>query len=188
MCGDREGCLFCPPSPEVGRRQGMAAVVASKAVASKGLTVFQKACVAAASVGGVGAAVFGYAVQRHVDDADFRVWLKQTSPLAATQVDEFMADYMPQTVRRACGHATPPRVRAARVHAPPLPRIASIHRGANDAAAPERRVDLLQLCRSRWPQYASRRRWASRSPVRWPSPCGRTAVRRSLVPRVLARR
>jgi hypothetical protein len=62
------------------------------------LTMFQKACTAVATAGGAGGAVFGYAVKRQVEDAEFRVWLRETSPMAAKQVDEFMAEYMPQTV------------------------------------------------------------------------------------------
>ena len=55
------------------------------------LTMFQKACTAVATAGGAGGAVFGYAVKRQVEDAEFRVWLRETSPMAAKQVDEFMA-------------------------------------------------------------------------------------------------
>ena len=62
------------------------------------LTMFQKACTAVATAGGAGGSVFGYAVKRQAEDADFRVWLRETSPMAAKQVDEFMAEYMPQTV------------------------------------------------------------------------------------------
>ena len=80
------------------------------------LTMFQKACTAVATAGGAGAAVFGYAVKRHVEDAEFRVWLRETSPMAAKQVDEFMADYMPQTVR--VQHNMHPHVRAS-VHRAP---------------------------------------------------------------------
>ena len=64
-----------------------------------GLTVFQKAFVAAGTAGSAGGAAFAYAVRRHVDDAEYRVWLRKASPMVADQVDQFLVDYMPQTVR-----------------------------------------------------------------------------------------
>ena len=57
-----------------------------------GLTVFQKACVAAGTAGSAGGAAFAYAVRRHVDDAEYRVWLRKASPMVADQVDQFLVD------------------------------------------------------------------------------------------------
>ena len=62
------------------------------------LTMFQKACTAVATAGGAGGAVFAYAVKRVTEDAEFRAWLREASPMASEQVNEFMAEYMPQTV------------------------------------------------------------------------------------------
>ena len=62
------------------------------------LTMFQKACTAIATAGGAGGAVFAYAVKRVTEDAEFRAWLREASPMASEQVNEFMAEYMPQTV------------------------------------------------------------------------------------------
>lgn len=63
------------------------------------LTVFQKGCAAAATVGSACASAFGYATHRHIEDAAFREWLRQTSPMAADQVDQFLIENMPQTVK-----------------------------------------------------------------------------------------
>jgi len=62
------------------------------------LTMFQKACTAVATAGGAGGAVFAYAVKRVTEEAEFRAWLREASPMASEQVNEFMAEYMPQTV------------------------------------------------------------------------------------------
>ena len=42
--------------------------------------------------------MFAYAVKRVTEDAEFRAWLREASPMASEQVNEFMAEYMPQTV------------------------------------------------------------------------------------------
>ena len=84
-------------SPNFGRRAVKQAKLLALARMAP-LTMFQKACTAVATAGSAGGAVFGYAVKRQAEDAEFRVWLRETSPMAAKQVDEFMAEYMPQTV------------------------------------------------------------------------------------------
>ena len=93
---------FTTPEVLLGRpRAGTLSRAAARDVCSARmapLTMFQKACTAVATAGGAGGAVFAYAVKRVTEDAEFRAWLREASPMASEQVNEFMAEYMPQTV------------------------------------------------------------------------------------------